>query len=76
MTQDNQHGQAREFIASHFAYLAQFAKMFYLIDELHKIDGHLDNGLRAYRNRVTDDMFFLMKYRESVETISLIKECL
>ena len=54
MTDNNQHTEARLFIASMFA--PQFIPTFTMIKKLHDIDGHMYSSLHAYRKEKLAEM--------------------
>lgn len=56
LTQNNNHGEARERIANHYEYCNDFAEMFMNINRIHTIQGILDNNLSLFRSKLTEDM--------------------
>jgi hypothetical protein len=71
MTQNNNHGEARERIANHYGYCGDFAEMFMNINRIHAIQGSLDNNLSLFRSKITDEM---LKRIEKIDGIDEANE--
>lgn len=76
LTNSNNHGGARWYVADLFPYLAQYKRRFELIDKLHEIDGHLNFKLMEYRNDITRDMVRTISHKEGIEVAKEINNCL
>ena len=76
MTSDNRHGQARQFIADHFKYLKQFAKLFKLVNKIHDLEGSIPKHIFEYRNELTKDMFKFISLYEDEEVTEQLRACL
>lgn len=76
MTGDNQHGEAREYIAEHFSYLKHFAKLFKLTNKIHSLEGSIPRHIFEYRNELTKDMMKTIKSYSGEKFAEEINACL
>lgn len=76
MTNDNQHGQAREFIAEHFSYLKHFAKLFKLTNKIHSLEGSIPRHIFEYRNELTGDMMKTIESFSGKKVAEKIYSCI
>lgn len=76
LTNGNNHGGARWYVADLFPYLALFKRRFELIDKLHEIDGSLHYDLMNYRSHITNEMLDIIEKKEGVEVANKINACL
>ena len=72
MTERNHHGEAREYIAKQFEYCGRFAKIFNLLNEIHRLEGHLPFTLMNYRIAKTDEMLEQIEKLEGREAVEKI----
>lgn len=76
LTDINNHGEARYFIADMFPYLSQYKKQFELINKLHAIEGHMPKLLSDYRENITKQMFHEIEKNEGFEIKNKILACI
>lgn len=67
LTDSNNHGGARWYVADLFPYLSMYKRKFELIDKLHEIEGSMPALLKAYRDNVTGQMFHEIEKHEGFE---------
>ena len=76
LTNSNNHGGARWYVADLYPYLALYKRRFELIDKLHEIDGSLHIELMTYRNDITKKMIRDIAELEGLEVAKQINSCL
>lgn len=76
LTDINNHGEARVYIAEQFEYLGQKLKQLKLINELHEEEGSLHYDLQNYRKHITDEMLDIIERKEGKEVAEQIYKCL
>lgn len=76
MTDDNQHGQAREAIASSFSYLKHFEKLFKLVNKIHDLEGSIPSSVLDYRIALTRDMLKTIESHSGKQVAEQIKACI
>lgn len=76
LTDSNNHGGARWYIADLFPYLSLYKRRFELIDKLHEIDGSMDSDLAKYRSSVTSEMMDAIERKEGKELAEKVYNCL
>jgi hypothetical protein len=76
LTNNNNHGGARWYVADLYPYLALYKRRFELIDKLHEIDGHLAYELMEYRNDITRNMIRDIESKEGQEVAKEINACI
>ncbi len=67
LTDSNNHGGARWYVADLFPYLSVYKRKFELIDKLHEIEGSMPKLLLDYRENVTLQMFHEIEKHEGFE---------
>ena len=76
MTQNNNHGEAREKIANHYTYCNDFAEIFMNINRIHEIQGSLDYNLSLFRSKITDEMLTRIEKIDGIEEADKIASAL
>ena len=76
LTNGNNHGGARWYVADLFPYLAIYKRQFELIDKLHEIEGSMPYLLSQYRDNVTLQMFHEIEKHEGFEIKNKVMACL
>lgn len=65
MTDQNDHGGARLYIAKNILKDKRFTKIFKLINDIHDLEGYLPHPLGEYRMEATNAMFDVLKQKLS-----------
>jgi len=76
LTDNNNHTEARIYVADYFPFLGSFKNRFQKINDIHKIEGSINNHLDNYRNELTDKMFQRLSSTEEQRTVENIMNCL
>lgn len=76
LTNNNNHTEARIYVAEHFGYLGSLKNIFQKINEIHYIEGSLNSHLSEYRNDITAEMFKKLRKNENEGLVDKINACL
>ncbi len=76
LTARNDHGEAREYIASQFEYCKQLENIFHKINEIHNITGYIDLTLSHYRSEKSDELMRKIELMEGKDIMNQIKQAI